>query len=215
MIGLTVNGARQVADRMKRAVTDVRKAQDQGIRLASIKVERDLKLEVSAQGGRDAFWGKTGASGNQLAVRSGRTRQSIVGGGRVYRVGNSVSAAVGTAEQHMKRHEDGGTFQGTSPKGYSRIPTGAAQTGAGVDRWIGKSIRDIPGASLFTSKAGKLWAATRAAGARGKLVLLYLLVKQITLRPRKIFARVRDREQGAVAKIVGAEISVACGKANA
>jgi len=212
MIGVTVNGARAVAANLKQASIDLRKAQDKGVMLASLSVERALKLEMTGAERRDPFWGRLGAPGDKLGRRSGRTVQSVTGGGRAYRVGPLVTAAVGSAEKHLKLHEDGATVRGTSPKGYNRIPTAAAQTGAGVDRWLGTSIRTIPGAFLFRSKAGKLWAAMR--NGRGPLVLLYLLVREVVLRPRRIFSRVAVAQKPLVDRIIGAEISVAIAKAN-
>lgn len=213
MIGVTVKGAQAVAAKLKAAETELRAAQDRGVALASAQVERALKTELTGAERRDVFWGRLGAAGNQLGVRSGHTRQSITGGGKVYRVGHLVTAAVGSAEKHLKLHEDGGTVKGTSPKGFARIPTAAAQTGAGVDRWLGTSIRNIPGAFLVRTMAGRLWAAMR--NGKGPVVLLYLLVRQTLHRPRKIFARTAEAQKPVVDKLIGAQIAVAVAKANA
>jgi hypothetical protein len=82
-----------------------------------------------------------------------------------------------------------------------------------VDRYSGRSARDIPGAFILKSKTGNLWIALRN-GKRGALTLLYLLKKSATLRPRHIFARVRDQAQPEVVKITDETISAIVRKAN-
>lgn len=211
MIGLTVRGADKVATGLRAARAGVLTAQERGVRRATVLVERALKLELSHKGEVDAFWGKRGAPGDGLAVRSGRTRASITGGGTSYRVGDRVVGAVGSRDRHLVDHEGGATVRGTSPKGFARIPTAAAQTGAGVDRNAGRSILAIPGAFLFTSKTGRLWAAV---SQNKRLVLLYLLVKSFTLRPRRIFARVRREQEPHATEAMRAEVSLVVQKAN-
>lgn len=211
MIGVSVKGVEHVRGNLTRARTGVRTAQERGVAKASVLVSRLLREELTGKAGSSAFWGKTGAQGNQLAVRSGKTRASITPGGNVIRIGDNVVAAVGSGEESLKRHESGGTFNGTSPGGYFRIPTREAQTGAGVDRNAGQSIRNIAGAFLVRTMSGRLWAAI----AKGKsLVLLYLLVKSITLRPRHIFQRTRAKAQPQCVALIGNAVSVVVVEAN-
>lgn len=210
MIGLSVRGADKVASRLRGAARDVRSAQELGVRRGTLLVDRALKLELSEKGGQDAFWGKTGSPGDGLAVRSGRTRASVAS--NVFRYGDRVVGVVGSKEAHLKQHESGATVPGTSPRGYARIPTAAAQTPSGVDRNAGRSIRDIPGAFLFTSRTGKLWAAVRADK---RLELLYLLVKQVRLRARRIFERTASRQTSHVADAMRSEVSLVVRRANA
>lgn len=212
MIGLSVNGADRVAAKVRAAGPDLQRAQVAGVKRASAMIERALKLEMTQQGGYDAFWGKTGSPGDGLAARTGRTRASVTGGGVAFRVGDRVVGAVGSKEPHLKLHEDGATVRGTSPAGYGRIPTAAAQTGAGVDRWAGTSIRNIPGAFLLRSKAGRLWAAVNS---NRQLQLLYLLVKSVTLKPRHIFGRVAREQSPKVVETMRAEITLTVARANA
>lgn len=239
MIGVTVTGVQHVRGNLTRARTGIRTAQERGVAKSSLLVSRMLKIELSEPGGNDSFWGKTGSRGNGLAVRSGHTRAGITPGGTVIRLGDNVVAAVGSGSEALKRHEKGGTFRGTSPSGYSRIPTRAAQTGAGVDRNAGQSIKAIAGAFLFRSSKGLLWAAVRTYQAasktiRGKgqskafmaaqnerigksvggLMLLYLLVKHYTLKPRHIFQRTRDKASPQVTALVGNAVSLVVREAN-
>lgn len=212
MIGVSVKGADRAAANLKTASREVLTAQEVGVRRSTALIERSLKLELSERGGQDAFWGKTGSPGSGLAVRTGRTRASVTGGGASFRVGDRVVGVVGSKEVHLKLHEDGATVPGTSPRGYARIPTGAAQTGAGADRWAGTSIRNIPGAFLLQSKTGRLWAAMRSGN---RLTLLYLLVKSVHLRARSIFQRISRKETPNVVAIMKQQISLVVNKANA
>jgi len=214
MIGVSVKGAQKTLRNMAGAVKNVsvesRRAMVQSVAL----VRRMLTLELTAPENRDAFWGRVGAKGNGLSVRSGKTRASLTAGTRIYQSGTTLIGVVGSAEKHLRLHEDGGTISGTSNKGYLRIPTAAAQTGAGVDRYAGRSIKDIPGAFLFKSKRGNLWAAIRK-GKRGVLTLLYLLKKTAHLKPRRIFARTRDSSRPQVLELTRGAIRTVVQKANA
>lgn len=239
MIGLSVKGADTVAARLRAARQGVLTAQEAGVRRATVLVERALKLELSHKAESDTFWGKKGAADDGLAVRTGRTRAGITGGGTSYRVGDRVVGAVGSRDRHLVDHETGATVRGTSPKGFARIPTAAAQTGAGVDRNAGRSIRDIPGAFLFRSHTGTLWAAVRTFGSgakqirgkdrraaflsaqaghigayKGGLMLLYLLVKSVRLRARHIFARVRREQEPRATEAMRSEVVLVVQQAN-
>lgn len=238
MIGLTVTGGQRVADNLRTAKGALRSAQQSGVRRSVAIVQRALRTEMSEQGAMDPFWGKKGSRGDGLATRTGRTRASITGA--TFTVGERVVGVVGSKEPHLKQHEDGGTVRGGSPRGFNRVPTAAALTPAGVDRNAGRSIRDIPGTFLFRSARGHLWAAVRTYGSgakmiRGKqaranffsaqsgmvgkttggLVLLYLLVRQITLKPRRIFDRVRKQSQPQVIETMRADVSLVVQRANA
>lgn len=213
MIGVAVSGAEKVLANLNRAVAEVRSQGETAMRAATKFVGHLLYLELTGAESRDPFWGKVGSKGMGLSVRSDKTRASLTPGTRVYREGTTVVGVIGSAEPHLKLHEDGATVSGTSPKGYLRIPTAAAQMHSGVDRYTGIGARDIPGAFILKSKTGNLWIAIRK-GKRGVLTLLYLLKKSVTLRPRHIFARVRDQAQPEVVKITDETISAIVRKAN-
>jgi len=214
MIGVSVRGAAKTLRNLAGAAKNVRLESERAMARSVVLVRRMLTLEMTAPENRDAFWGKKGASGNGLSVRSGKTRASLTPGTRIYRNGAALIGVVGSAEKHLKLHEDGGVLRGTSPKGYLRIPTAAAQTAAGVDRWAGRSIRDIPGAFLFKSQAGNLWAALHR-GKGSPLELLYLLKKSARMRPRRIFARTRDASRPQVIELTRGAIRTVVQKANA
>lgn len=212
MIGVAVKGTEKVAARLAQLAEDGRRESEVAMRKATLVVQRALALEMTAPEARDSFWGKVGAKGLGLSVRSGKTRASLTPGTRVFRTGTLLTGVVGSSEKHLRLHEDGGIISGTSPKGYLRIPTAAAQTSAGVDRYAGRSIRDIPGAFLMKAKSGNLWAALR----RGKeVVLLYLLKKQVRMKPRRIFARTAQGTKLAVLELTHNSVSAVVRKANA
>jgi len=213
MIGVSVKGAEKALRNLTGVTKNVRLESERSMARSVVLVRRMLAAEMTAPENRDAFWGKKGASGNGLSVRSGKTRASLTPGTRIYRNGATLIGVVGSAEKHLKLHEDGGVIRGTSPKGYLRIPTRAAQTAAGVDRYAGRSIRDIPGSFLFKSRAGNLWAAIRRGS--GPLELLYLLKKSARMRPRRIFARTRDNSRPKVVEITRGAIRTVVQKANA
>lgn len=186
--GVTIGGVARVQGNLVRTGARLYAAQEAGVKRGSALLSRMLKEEMTADAVSDPFWGKMGASGDGLAVRSGKTRASVTGGGTAIRIGNRVTAAVGSSERHLVDHEKGGVFGGKSPRGFHRIPTAAAKTAAGVDRYLGQSIRDIAGSFLVRTLGGRLWAAV--SQGRGRVTLLYLLARTITLKPRRIFARV-------------------------
>jgi len=215
MIGVSVRGIETTQRNLARAGQELRGAQERGVSKASKLVSIELKQELTSPAASSPFWGRIGSTGSGLSVRSGLTRASITGGGRIFRSNDIVTSAVGSAQKHLKDHEDGGVFPGRSPKGFARVPTAAAQTAAGVDRYAGQSIRDIPGSFLLRSKTGRLWAARNAGGRNSARVeLLYLLVKSVRLKPKHIFGRVADRSRPKVVQLIGAEASLVVGRAN-
>jgi hypothetical protein len=171
------NAARR-GERLRAAAADLPERMRRAVQAGTIIIQGRLRrVELRGSKGSHPFWGVTGARGSALGVRSGMTTRSIVA--RVTRTFNTVIGTVGSPLAHMRPHERGMTIHG---KPWLRIPTAAAQTGAGVDRYAGRSARDIPGAFLLKSRAGNLWIALRTAG--GTLQLLYLLKRVVRLRER-------------------------------
>lgn len=191
--GLTIsqNGLPRVISNFDRAAKAMRAETRAAVSRATIRVEADLKsVGLTGPHGSSPLFGVTGAAGDTLGVRSGATRRSVTS--RVFDTGATVTGVVGSSAPHIRIQEQGGTIHGAQ---YLRIPTVNAQTGAGVDRYAGMSIRGIPGSFLFRSAAGNLWAAVRDSGA---LKLLYLLKRSVTLRPRRMFAATLDRQRPAI-----------------
>lgn len=213
--GVSVRGADRTRANLVSAAGRLRAAQESSVKRASILVSRMLREELTEPAVSDPFWGKVGSRGDGLSVRTGHTRASITGGGTIFRVGSTVSAAVGSPSKSLLQHESGGTFGGGSPGGYHRIPTREAQTAAGADRYAGASIRDIPGSFLLRSLGGKLWAAvTRGRGKSAVVTLLYLLAKTITLKPRRIFKRTSAHAAPQIAGGLRIEVSQIASAAN-
>lgn len=190
-LSIAQSGARQAVRNLNAAALRVRRETHDAVERSTRIVERDVKDKgLTGVKGRHPLFGVTGASGDTLGTRSGFTRRSVTA--RVLDTGRTVTGVVGTPLKQMRMHEQGGTITGSQ---FLRIPTVNAQTGAGVDRYAGQSIRQIAGAFLFRSRAGNLWAAVRQGG---QLVLLYLLKRTIRLRARHIFQRSLERTRPAI-----------------
>ncbi len=209
MIGFTVKKSGRFVTNPKGVVRDIGAQLESDMRVASLLIRKALTAELSSKPKRSAFWGVMGGSPG-LAVRTGRTRARLSPGGRVYRVGKEIIAAVGSPDQHVLDAEEGGTF---TTSGFFRIPTAAAQTRAGVDRWAGMSIRNIPGAFLRRSKSGKLWAYWPKPDGDG-VERLYLLVKSVNRAARHIFARVTKETRDDVVRQVGRGVALQVQRAN-
>lgn len=187
MLAINGHGLAAVIGRLERAGLAVRVETRREMSRIVHAVERDLKRNsLTGRKGSHPLFGVTGAAGDSLGVRSGRTRNSIVA--RVLDTPAGVVGVVGSPEKHVALHERGGTIHGNP---YLRIPTREMQTAAGVDRLAGRSARSIVGAFLLKSKAGNLWIAARGRGR--ELVLLYLLKRSVTFRPRRMFQRTLER----------------------
>jgi hypothetical protein len=190
MIGVEVRGLQQVLGRLERAQKNIDAGERRLVQQGSFQARRRLVGHLSARtAGSDPFWGpKSPAAGPWMRSRSGQTRARLSPGGVVLKTPVGYQAAVGSPDAHMALHETGGTIAG---KQFLRIPTSAALTAGGVDRFRGMSARDIPDSFLVRTKAGKLWVVRETGGKNSrKLEFLYLLVRSVTLRPRGIFAAV-------------------------
>lgn len=211
MIGFTVHKSGRFVTNPAGVKRDFREAMKSALRTASFAIRKSLREKMSKAGGRDPFWGRT-TDPTGLLVRTGGTRARLSPGGRVYEAGKTMTTAVGSPDDHVLQLEEGGTV---TPRGgfkFLRIPTAAAQTHSGADRWAGQSIRNIPGAFLRTSKSGKLWAL-RAKGKRG-VERLYLLVPSFETRGRHMFRNTTNEMRPEVVRLTGQHLSVAVAKAN-
>lgn len=189
-ISVSVKGldkfAAKLATEAARNRAHIRLATERSVRI----VERDLKKRaMTGQRRSDPFWGPSGppASSNQVAVRSGHTRRSVTG--RVYALRDTVIGVVGTALKHVAMLEEGGVVRG-SP--MLRIPTGAAKTGAGVDREAGRSVKGKgyfiwPNRAQRSGKLSRVKNVWLAKVVGGIMRLFYLLKPQVRHRARWLF----------------------------
>lgn len=199
-ISVQVKGAKETQARLARASASYDQIAQSAVRMASILMRRKLVQRMTGKfAGRDPFWGKRSPAGAYLGARSGQTRVRLSPGGVVFRRGDTWTSTVGSPDPHVRLHEHGGIVRGGSPKGFLRIPTAVMQTPAGVDRLTGQSAKALGNTFFLRSKAGNLWIATR--GRRKELVLLYLLRRFATYRPRGIFAAVHQEMQAEFARI--------------
>jgi len=195
-LSVLANGTAATRLRLSSSAVVARQRLLGSMELATRAVERDLGLHgLKGNKGRHAFWGVTGARGNRLGRRSGKTAGSVTA--RVFSRGDQILGVVGSPRQSLAKHERGGTISGNP---YLRIPTRNAQTGSGIDRWVGVSARDIPNTYIFRSRAGKLWIAQNAVSAARSL--LYLLVRNVQVRPRRVFATTTRRMRSAVVALM-------------
>lgn len=189
-MAILVRGLSECERNLKAAGAQANVAAQRSVAAAGMLVLRELKQRMSGPPGRSTFWGRTGGQGDTLGARTGATRNRLQGG-RVMGSGGSYWTAVGSPDQYVKQAEEGGEL---STSGFFRIPTGAAQTGSGVDRLAGQSIKGQPGYRLIRTRAGKLWGVKENYTARGffkSMTLMYLFVKNIKVRGRHVFARTR------------------------
>jgi len=209
VIGVAARGADRVARVLRTAGQDLRTTQETIVRVAGAIVHRKVVERMSDPGTSHPFWGRGGGIGDRLAARSGGSRARITPGTQVYRVGDTVSTVVGSPDQHIGFLEEGGTVYG---RPYLRVPTAAAKTAQGVDRFAGRSIREIAGAFLQRSRRGILWAM-RAVGGRA-VELLYMLVRSVRIRGRHVFARARADAEPEIARVSNGAVAAVVRKAN-
>ena len=181
-----VRGLSECERNLRAARQETGNAQRRMLVAGSLHVLRVLKQRMSGAPKHDPFWGRTGASGEFLGVRTGGTRNRLQGG-QVMGAGTSMWVAVGSPDRHVKNAEEGGAY---TTSGFFRIPTAAAQTPSGVDRLMGQSIKGRPGFRLIRTKAGKLWGIHEnytKGGFFKSMTLMYLFVKRITLKGHHVF----------------------------
>lgn len=198
-MAVIVRGLSECERNLKAASAQANVAAQRSVAAGGMLVLRELKQRMSGAPGQSAFWGRTGGQGDTLGARTGGTRNRLQGG-KVMGSGDSWWTAVGSPDQYVKRAEEGGSL---STGSFFRIPTAAAQTGAGVDRLMGKSFRGVSGGYLFRSKAGNLWGAVRSGT---KSTLMYLFRKGITIRGRHVFAGTCAASEPRVRAIAGLEV---------
>ena len=198
-MSVIVRGLSECERNLRAARQETGNAQRRMLVAGSLHVLRVLKQRMSGAPKHDPFWGRTGASGEFLGVRTGGTRNRLQGG-QVMGAGTSMWVAVGSPDRHVKNAEEGGAY---TTSGFFRIPTAAAQTPSGVDRLMGQSIRGRAGYALIRSKAGRLWGVFMQAR---KWTLMYLFVKRITLKGHHVFARTRTDAEPKVAGLARLEV---------
>lgn len=182
---------------------EARAATERGVKTGSILLAKRLRDRFTGAKTGGGFWGPGSPAGAFLGVRTGQTRARLSPGGVTLRSGDTVTAAVGSPDPYVKAQEDGGTF---TAGGFFRIPTAAAQTGAGADINAGRSVRGLPGYRLIRTSAGKLWIVRDAGGPKsGRVEFMYLLAKTIHLRGRHIFAETQAEMQPVIADLFNAE----------
>lgn len=203
MIAIEVRGVERLEGSLARLEVELDRAQERAVAAGSVIVREKLVERMSDPGGSHPFFGRTGGAGDTLAARSGQSRARLTPAGQTVRAGDSVFATVGSPDPHVAFLEEGGTING---RPYLSVPLAANQTAQGVDR--GR----LPGGFIIRSKAGNLFVARRKG--RNGLELLRMLLRQVTIRGRHVFARARAEAEPEIARRAEAEVNLAVRRAN-
>ena len=185
---------------------------------AGIETGNQVKRLMNMPQRRDPFWGVMGTdSPVGLGRRTGLTGDAVIATGTVYVGGEGqFYTFVAHPSPHVAQLEDGGTVTGKF-----WIPTAAAQTPAGADRWPGGGpegsfvwptakmqnfahgrpknkwlVIAAPKTARGRSSAQRGGSRLRAAGplppTPGGLTFLKLFKPSVTYRPHRTFATARD-----------------------
>lgn len=226
-ITVSVRGAEEAEERLRRASTEAEGATRKAVFDASIKARARLVARFLPRSGYHQLWGPVSASGPFLTARSGQSKARITPGGQVIerRIGSAIEyrAEVGSPDKHVAFHEEGGTVRGNQ---FLRIPTIYAQTPSGQDRYPAKgSVTNLPGTFIRRTQAGRLWIMQRRASSRSErqrggtlgyraVVPLYLLVRSVTHRGRFLFRETAKEIQPSLERGLSAEVSRVVERAN-
>lgn len=207
MIGIAVHGARELDAELEKATHEIEAAKLRALEASVIMVRNELARRMSAAGQTDSFWGKQSPPGAYIGARSGQTLGRL-SPGRVWTSGTVAFGAVGHPDKHVEALEFGYTIRPTSGQ-FLRVPTINALTASGVDRYTGMSIRQIPGARIIRTKAGKLWAVRTVGSGRGaRTELLYLLVRSVKMPEKRVFETVRNELADPIRALFESEVDV-------
>lgn len=180
--GLTITVDARAVDRaLKESPDRVRDSMTRSFRRIGIKWEGSVKK---------GFTGYSGQSGSRLQNRSGNLRRSIQ-----FRVGNPKRLddltlrmlAGGGAAPYAHSQEYGAVIKPKKRK-YLTIPMPDALTPSGVVKGSalirgsgGKFTTDMGRTFIFKSASGNLFVAVKPGSGSGRLRLLYILKKSVTL----------------------------------
>lgn len=212
MIGLKITGIRETVQKFERLEQDLQALHLRAMKAATVRTRNALFSAMSGVVVSVPFWGAKSPEGHILAARSGHTRAAL-SPGQVWQAGEHTFGVVGHSEPHVAALEVGATIRPTSGQ-FLRIPTANVLTGAGVDRYTGMSIRQIPGARLIRTKTGRLWAIRPVGSGRtARIEFLYLLVRSVKLPEKRIFATVTVRMNAELPATFQAEVMTATQRA--
>lgn len=186
----------RLADRMDRVSGEVQKA---------------IRVSLTTLGKRGQRLVKEGyLSGERLAVRSGRLRNSVVTAQET--VGSTerlyLKAGGGQADvRYAALQEYGGVVRPVNAK-FLAIPLSPARTRAGVSRY--KSPRDVAGLFFFRAKSGKAYLGMRTGkGKRAKVKAWFALVPSVTIREKRYMRDAMDQMVAAADTVIGDAVDTA------
>lgn len=218
MISIEVRGAAELAKKLDAAASGVALASFRNVARATVETRNLLFVGMSAKKVSDSFFGFRSPPGHTLAARTGQTR-NMLSPGRVWRLGNESFGQVGHPSPHVKALEDGATVRPKTAQ-YLRVPLAAALTGSGQDRNVGRSVRGVPGFFIYPSKRQREGGGARtkslflAKNVNGKLVLWYLLLREVKLPEKKLFAVTLEQMRPRYLELMGREVAAVIQTAN-
>lgn len=211
-VSITATNLPQIVARIGQVPIKVKTQASLALSKAGVDGGNILRGLLRQSQSRDPFWGVTGTKAPVgLGVRTGNTFKQVIATGRVYNdMAGGIWTFIAHPGQHIKQLEDGGVVKGNP---WLKIPTRAAQTPSGADRWpSGKAPNSFiwPTKKMVNFKGGRPKRPWIVTAAGGKLTLLYMLTTSVTLRPHHTFAtlnramgeRMLELGRGAMAAIV-------------
>ncbi len=196
-MSVTATGIEENIARLGAIPEKVESFETRMLSVAAIETGEKLKVLLNMPKRTDPFWGVTGAASPfGLALRTGITRSAVIVSGQVYRDGaNTLWTFVAHPSQHVADLEDGKV-----KSGEFWIPTGAAQTEGGEDRYPNNVV---PGGFVWPTKKMKKFKSHYgppknkwiAVNVDGKLVLMKMHKTTVTLKPHHTFATAREQMQ--------------------
>ena len=216
-LSMSLAGVAENAARFGRVAALSDSAAVRAVSVAGIETGNQVKRLMNMPQRRDPFWGVMGTdSPVGLGRRTGLTGDAVIASGRVFVSGEGdFYTFVAHPSPYVAQLEDGGTVTGKF-----WIPTAAAQTPAGADRWPGGGpegsfvwptakmqnfahgrpknkwlVIAAPKTARGRSSAQRGGSRLRSAGplppTPGGLTFLKLFKEQVTYRPHKTFATAR------------------------
>lgn len=172
-------------------------ASELGARLADVQRRLPALLlqgatEAALEGERLAKLNTT----TLLRVRTGRLRNTVSGTAEVNGDEAVITLSAGGRGQrgpvpYGRIQEEGGTIKPVNGR-FLAIPVGHALTAAGVARY--PSPRDVPGLRFVPIRGGAMGRLVRdVGGRRARTDLYFLLVRSVTIRPKRYLATARDQ----------------------
>lgn len=184
---LTVIGWPEAKERLEATARAIPRELFDGVRRASLVMERAVKLQITEQFG----------GGNQWRA-SWTSAASITGDG------TNVVGVVGSAHPASRIQELGGTIRPVKAGALAvpLTPEAKRHRPRELDLFIVQGAGRRPGGAAFLVRQ-------RGKGRTRKLEYLYMLLQSVTLPATRYLTKAQERAEGEVVALVGGRVSVA------